>query len=81
MPDNGIALPGDLELHTMCANARRLASFCEMIKVPRPGLADYDPDPPYESLDMAFVITTPETATIALLGLGSLALLRRKHKV
>lgn len=35
---------------------------------------------PPESLDLAFVIT-PEPATIALLGLGSLTLLRRKRKV
>jgi hypothetical protein len=36
-----------------------------------------DPRPPYESLDMAFVIT-PEPATFTLLGLGLLALLRRR---
>jgi hypothetical protein len=37
-----------------------------------------DPTPPYESLDMAFVIT-PEPATICLLGLGTLLLRRRKN--
>ena len=36
-----------------------------------------DPDPPNESLDLAFVIT-PESATLGLLLLGGLAMLRRR---
>ncbi len=47
MANNGIALPGDLELHSMCQRARQLADFCDLIKVPAAGLDTYDPDPPY----------------------------------
>jgi len=39
----------------------------------------YDPLMPSESLDMAFVIT-PEPATIALLGLGALGLIRGRRR-
>jgi hypothetical protein len=35
---------------------------------------------PSQQLDLAFVLTTPEPATIMLLGLGAAALLRRKHR-
>lgn len=45
--NNALRLPGDLELHSMCANARRLAGFCDLMKIPRPDVATYDPDPPY----------------------------------
>jgi hypothetical protein len=43
----GISLPGDLELHTLCANARRVAGFCDLAGIPDPQVATYDPDPPY----------------------------------
>lgn len=43
---NAIALPGDLELRSMCANARKIAGWCDLARI---GLDDepYDPDPPY----------------------------------
>ncbi len=40
-------LPGDLELHSMCATARRIAGLCDLMKIPGPDVATYDPDPPY----------------------------------
>jgi hypothetical protein len=48
-PLAGISLPGDLELHTLCSNARRVARFCELARIPDPDVATYDPDPPYIS--------------------------------